>query len=106
MPADSAPPRGGSILPCHRWPAEVKLALTFAVVLAGVLTPPAHWPVHGFLGCVTFVGHTWAGVPMRLLIRRVAWFLPPILLVALWFPLWQGFQTGWSVSAAIVLRST
>jgi cobalt/nickel transport system permease protein len=33
-------------------------------------------------------------------------FLPPVLLVALSFPMSQGFQTGWSVSAAIVIRST
>ena len=33
-------------------------------------------------------------------------FLPPVTLVALSFPMSQGFRAGWSVSAAILLRST
>jgi cobalt/nickel transport system permease protein len=91
---------------CHRLPAGAKVGLTFAVVLAAVLIPPEFWPLSGILGCVIFAGQTLANIPMRYLIRRLMMFLPPVVLVALSFPMSQGFQTGWQVSAAIVIRST
>jgi cobalt/nickel transport system permease protein len=84
----------------------VKLGLTFGIVLAAVLTPPEFWPLSGLLGCVIFAGQTLANIPMRYLAHRLLIFVPPLMLVALSFPMSQGFQTGWSVSVAILLRGT
>lgn len=91
---------------CHRLPAGLKLGLTFAVVLAGLLTPPEHWPVHGLLACLIFAGQTLANIPFGYIAFRLAIFLPAVSLVALSFPMSQGFQTGWEVGFAILLRAT
>jgi cobalt/nickel transport system permease protein len=91
---------------CHRLPSGAKLGLTFAVVLMAVLIPPESWPLSGLLFCVIFAGQTLANIPMRYLLRRLMLFLPPVVLVALSFPMSQGFQAGWSMSAAIVIRSS
>lgn len=91
---------------CHRLPAGIKLLLPFAVVLIALSTPPEFWPLHGLLGCLIFAGQTLANIPLSYLVFRLAIFLPPVTLVALSFPMSQGFHTGWSVSAAILLRST
>ena len=100
----SAEPRYPSV--CHRLPAGARLGLTFGIVLAAVVTPPEFWPVHGVLGCLIFAGQTLANIPIRYLLHRLMIFIPPVVLVALSFPMSQGFQAGWSVSAAILLRST
>ena len=100
MPAENGPSL------CHRLPSGAKVGLTFAVVLLAVVIPPESWPLSGLLGCVIFVGHTLANIPIRYLVRRLMIFLPPVVLVAISFPMSQGFQTGWQVSAAIVIRST
>ncbi len=106
MPAEPAEPKREYPSLCHRLPAGLRLGLPFLVVLIGVLTPPEFWPLSGLLGCVIFIGQTLAKIPMRYILFRLAIFLPPVMMVALSFPMSQGFQTGWSVSVAIVLRST
>lgn len=91
---------------CHRLSAGARLSLTFAVVLAALLTPIEFWPLHGILACLIFAGQTLANIPLGYLSYRLAFFLPPVTLVALSFPMSQGFQTGWSVSFAILIRAT
>ena len=39
---------------CHRLPPRLKVLLTLAVIAAGILIPPASWPLLGCLGCVIF----------------------------------------------------
>ncbi len=82
------------------------MGLTFGIVLAVVLTPPEFWPLSGLWGCFIFAGQTLAKIPVRYLVHRLMIFVPPVLLVALSFPMSQRFQTGWSVGAAILIRST
>ncbi len=106
MPADTSRARPKPPSVCHRLPAGMRLSLAFGVVLMAVLTPPEFWPLSGVLGCVIFAGQTLAQIPFAYLARRLMIFIPPVTLVALSFPMSQGFGAGWSVSAAILMRST
>lgn len=91
---------------CHRLPARGKLLLTLAVVLTGVWLSPELWPIQGVLACLVFAGHTLAGIPMSYLFRRLAFFLPVVLLLSISLPATQGFAAGWEIMAGIVFRST
>jgi cobalt/nickel transport system permease protein len=91
---------------CHRLPSGWKLLLTLAVIVAGVSLPPERWPVHGVLAAVVFMGLSVARVPLAYIGRRLAVFLPMLLLLSLSLPLSQGFATGWELMFAILLRST
>jgi len=91
---------------CHRLPAAVKLLLTLGVAVLGMLVPVRFWPVHGLLAMLVFVGHTLAQIPMRYLLRRLALFLPVVILFSLSIPISQGLQAGWEKMAAILFRST
>ena len=104
QPSSPTKPKPPSV--CHRLPAGARLGLAFGVVLAAVLTPPEFWPLSGVLGCLIFAGQTLANIPLRYLARRLVIFVPPVMLAAISFPMSQGFQTGWSMSVAILLRST
>ena len=53
-----------------------------------------------------FVGHTLAHVPLKYLLRRLALFLPVVIMISLSIPISQGFQAGWEKMAAILFRST
>lgn len=88
------------------WSDRLKLVLTAAAVVAGALIPPEFWPAHGVLIVLVFVGQTLAGIPLRYLLRRLALFLPVVLLLSISFPLAQGFQQGWGIATAILLRTT
>jgi cobalt/nickel transport system permease protein len=91
---------------CHRLPPRVKVLLTFAVILLGVSVPPKYWPVQGMLATFVFVGHSFARIPLSYLLRRLAVFLPMLLMVSFSFPLSQGFETGWAMMSAILFRGT
>lgn len=103
---------------CHRLPPLVKLLLTIAVVAIGLSLPVQtlqdegtadpfkFWPLHGLLITLVFVAHTLAGIPMRYLLRRMALFIPIVVMLSLSFPISQGFAAGWHVMAAILFRST
>jgi len=107
--------RRGTI--CHRLAPSVKVVLTVGVILAGLTFPVSlrtqatidavkYWPVHGLLMTLVFIGHTLAQIPMRYLLRRLALFLPVVMLLSLSVPLSQGFDAGWALMAAILFRST
>lgn len=91
---------------CHRLPPVVKVLLTVAVITAGLCVPARLWPVHGVLACVVFAGQSIARVPLSYLIRRVALFLPVVIMLSLSIPISQGFAAGWGVMANILFRST
>ncbi|MBW3541746.1 MAG: cobalt ECF transporter T component CbiQ [Planctomycetes bacterium] len=91
---------------CHRLPARLKLLLSLAVVLTAALVPARLWPVHGVLAVVVFIGHTLARIPLVYLARRLAFFLPLVLVLSLSVPLAQGFQTGWEIMWGILFRSS
>lgn len=91
---------------CHRLPPLVKLFLTLAVVLAGVSVPVRYWPVHGVLASIVFLGHSLARIPLAFVVRRLALFLPMLLMLTISLPLVQGFRSGWDLMAGISLRAT
>jgi cobalt/nickel transport system permease protein len=97
---------------CHRLPPRLKLLLGLAVALAGVSIPIEYWPVHGALACVVFMGHSLARIPLSYLARRLAFFLPMVLLLSISIPLSEAFSAGSASSGglrimgAILLRST
>ncbi len=91
---------------CHRLPPKVKLLLTLAVIAVGVSIPVELWPLQGVLACVVFAGHSLAGIPIMYAVRRLAIFLPMVLMLSLSIPLSQGFTAGWEIMVAIMFRST
>jgi cobalt/nickel transport system permease protein len=90
---------------CHRLPPRAKVLLTMAVIAGTALIPISIWPIQGCLGCIVFAGLSLAEIPLVYLIRRLALFLPLVLMTALAVPLARGFEGGWETAAAIVLRA-
>jgi cobalt/nickel transport system permease protein len=91
---------------CHRLPPRLKLFLSLAAIVTGMLIPPTHWPAHGTLLCVLFAATSLARIPFRYVARRVGGFLLVALLFGIGVPLSQGFRGGWEIMAGIVLRGT
>ena len=91
---------------CHRLPPKLKIVLTLAVVLAAAFVSPLLWPVHGVLAVVVFVGHTLARIPLSYLARRLAFFLPMVLILSISVPLAAGFERGWEIMWGILFRSS
>lgn len=90
--------------PCPWLSDGAKLLLAASVIGAGLVIPVRHWPAHGLLATLVFLGQTSAGIPMRYLARRMALFLPLLLLFALSLPLGQGIEKGGPIAATIVVR--
>ncbi|MEX0726459.1 MAG: cobalt ECF transporter T component CbiQ [Planctomycetaceae bacterium] len=89
---------------CHRLPTGLKLALTLTVILVGCFVPVEHWPVHVMLLSVVFAGQSLAGIPLAYLVRRLALFLPMLLILSLSLPLSHGGEAGWRMASTILLR--
>ncbi len=97
---------GRSLSICHRLPARMKLFLTLAVIVTGLSVSAEHWPLHGVLASLVFVGHSLARIPLSYVARRLAIFLPMVFLLSISLPATQGFSAGWDIMAAILVRST
>lgn len=91
---------------CHRLPPRLKLLLAGAVTLVAVSMPVEYWPVQGVLASVIFAAHSLAGIPLSYVMKRLAVFLPMVFLLSISLPLSQGFEKGWEIMIAILLRST
>lgn len=91
---------------CHRLPPKLKLLLALAVILTGVSIPVSYWPAQGVLAALVFAGHSLAGIPLKYLARRLALFLPLVVMMSLSVPISQGFAAGWELMLAILFRST
>lgn len=91
---------------CHHLPAGLKLLLVVLVIAAGLAIPAENWPAHGMLFAFVFAGHTFAGIPLRYLLRRLALFLPLLLTFAVSLPLSQGGGRGWEAGVGIALRGS
>ncbi len=96
--------RGQSM--CHRWPPLVKLAAAMGMILAATCVPIARGPLLGIVGCMIFLAHSVARIPLAYVARRLLFFWPPLWLMALSLPLSQGGQAGWLMSVTIVCRGT
>ncbi len=96
--------RGQSI--CHRWPPLMKLSVAMSLILAATCTPVTHGPLMGLIACAIFFVHSLARIPLAYVARRLLFFWPPLLLMALSLPLSQGGRVGWLMSATIICRGT
>jgi cobalt/nickel transport system permease protein len=95
--------RGGTI--CHRMSPRLKIVLTLAVIALCALLPVSNWPLYGCLASLVFVAHTLAEIPIAYLARRLALFLPFVLMTALAVPLSRGFAGGWQTAGTVVIRA-
>ncbi|RMG39241.1 MAG: hypothetical protein D6725_05575 [Planctomycetota bacterium] len=95
--------RGATV--CHRWPIEAKLGVVTAITVVALLIPVEHWPLFGVLLAVVFVGHSLARIPLAYLMRRLAFFLPLVLMLGATIPAAEGFSGGWETMWLIVFRS-
>lgn len=100
-----SPSPTSSASPCHALPAGAKLALTLVAILAAGLIPLEHWPAQGLLFAVVFTGLSLAGVTMRYLARRLALFLPLLLVFGLSVPISDGGEAAWNWTISLWLRS-
>jgi cobalt/nickel transport system permease protein len=91
---------------CHRLPAGFKLFAAVAVIAVGLCLPGERWPAFGALASLVLIGHSLARIPLAYLGRRLAIFLPMVLLFSLSVPLSQGFRAGWEIMAKMLLGST
>ncbi len=97
---------GRNVSACHRLPPVAKIVLAVGVIVLGVAIPIEYWPAYGVLGCLVFVGHSIAGVPLAYLIKRLLIFAPFIGSMAISMPLSQGFDRGWDLMLTILFRGT
>ena len=102
------PPRSKTIAsPCHAIPPDWKLGLTLAVIVGASLIPLEHWPAHGLLLAFVFAGLSFAEVTIGYLARRLALFLPMLLIFGLSLPMTQiDKSAAWSWTIALWLRCT
>lgn len=91
---------------CHAIPAGIKLLATLAVILVAGLIPLEHWPAQGLLLALVFAGLSLAGVTMRYLTRRLAMFLPLLLVFGLSVPMVRSNDAAWSWTLSLWLRCT
>jgi cobalt/nickel transport system permease protein len=91
---------------CHALPSGTKLALTLLAILVAGLIPLEHWPAQGLLMAVVFTGLSLAGVTMRYLARRLALFLPLLLVFGLSIPVASADRLAWNWTISLWLRCT
>ena len=103
--SDGSPSQTAPVTPCHVLPAGWKLTLTLIAIIAAGLIPLEHWPAQGLLLAVVFTGLSLAGVTMRYLARRLALFLPLLLVFGLAVPA-SGGEAAWNWTISLWLRCT
>ena len=92
---------------CHSLPSGWKVGLTLCVIVVASLISVENWPALGLLLMVVFVGLSFAEVTIGYLIRRLALFLPMLLIFGLSLPMTQsGTTSAWSWTIALWLRCT
>ena len=105
MPASSQ--TANAISPCHAISSGWKLGLTLSVIVLASLIPLEHWPAQGLLLAVVFAGLSIAGATIGYLARRLALFLPMLLVFGLSVPITQIDQAAaWSWMFGLWLRCT
>ena len=97
---------GRSLSICHRLPPLCKLALAAGLIVTTTSLSVEAWPLQGLLACLVFIGLTLANVPVSYLFRRLALFLPMLILLTISLPASQGFSSGWELMFRILIRSS
>lgn len=92
---------------CERLPADWKVGLTLGIIIASSLIPIENWPAMGLLLVLVFVGLSVAEVTIGYLARRLAIFLPMLLVFGLSVPLTQwNNSAAWTWTLALWMRCT
>ena len=90
--------------PCHLLPAGVRVALTLMAIIVAGLIPFEYWPAQGLLLAAVFAGLSLAGVTIHYLVRRLALFLPLLLVFGLAVPASGGGEAAWNWTISLWLR--
>lgn len=106
MAASENSAAGSSQTICHAMPATAKLLLTLLVIIIAGLIPLEQWPAQGLLLAVVFIGLSLAGVTMPYLLRRLALFLPLLLVFGLSVPMTRSNDAAWVWTLSLWLRCT
>lgn len=88
------------------FPGGLKLLMALAMILAAGLIPLENWPAHGLLIGVIYIGLSIAGVTTGYLLRRLALFLPLLLVFGLSAPAVRSDGAAWSWTISLWLRCT
>jgi cobalt/nickel transport system permease protein len=91
---------------CHAVPSTLKLGLALLVIVVTGWIPLEHWPAQGLLLGLVFVGLSLAGVTIRYLLRRLALFLPLLLVFGLSVPVVRSNDMAWNWTISLWLRCT
>ena len=101
----ASPARGHNF--CDVIGASGKLGLTISVIVVASFIPVEHWPAHGLLLVLVFTGLSLADVSIRYLSRRLALFLPMLLVFGLSVPMTQFDRSAaWAWTFGMWLRCT
>jgi cobalt/nickel transport system permease protein len=88
-------------------PSDWKLGLTLAVIVGASLIPFENWPAQGLLLTVVFTALAFAEVPVSYLARRLALFVPLMIVFGLTVPLSQlNKSAAWTWTVSLWLRCT
>ena len=85
---------------------ETRVMASLAVIAMSTSLSAEHWPAQAALGVLVFVALTIARVPADWILRRLAVFLPALVLLTISFPAMHGFRTGWDLMFTILFRAT
>lgn len=106
MAASGNQTAGASQSICHAMPATAKIVLTLLVIIIAGLIPLEQWPAQGLLLAVVFAGLSLAGVTMPYLFRRLALFVPLLLVFGLSVPMTRSDDAAWVWTLSLWLRCT
>ena len=87
-------------------PGGLKLVMALAMILTAGFIPLENWPAHGLLIGIIYVGLSLAGVTTGYLLRRLALFLPLLLVFGLSAPAVRSDGAAWSWTISLWLRCT
>lgn len=91
--------------PIHRLGAVWKVLAAVAFVLASVLTPPGRWGWLGAEAAALLAVYALSRVPFSYLFKRLAVFLPMVMIMALGVPLSRGMREGWELMVTVLCGS-
>jgi cobalt/nickel transport system permease protein len=90
---------------CHRIPSEWKLGLTLLAILTASLIPLENWPALGLLLVTVLTGLIFADASLGYLARRLALFLPLLVVFGLSVPMTQiDRSSAWEWTISLSLR--
>lgn len=83
---------------------SAKLGLTLAVIVTSGLISLENWPIQGLLLGLVFAGLSLAEVSLRYLLRRVAMFIPLLLVFGISLPAGPMNELAWGWTISLWMR--